>query len=124
MDPFTVATGVAGLISLILDVSKISYKFVSGAKNASRHVHNCLKALNSLQGVLLELQGIDSLTIPVFKCEAELAKIKAKLEHELVRSNLAMRLTWPFKEEETKDIIGRLHAFRDDFHALVSTKTM
>ena len=124
MDPFTISTGVAGLISLISEVSKTSLKFVASAKSANKHVGSCLKALNSLQGVLLELHEIESPDHPVSECEEELVNIKVKLEHQLTRSKLAMRLTWPFKEEETKDIIRRLQAFRDDFQALISIRTM
>ncbi|GJC84014.1 hypothetical protein ColLi_06852 [Colletotrichum liriopes] len=125
MDGLSVASGVAGLISLTIELTKATYTFIEGVKNASRDIHDCVQALTSLQSVLLEINralGDAGVTIPLStaECEKQLRRLKATLES---RSKLR-KLAWPFEQKETREMIRILQDHRDDFHAALSANTM
>lgn len=52
MDPFTIATGVAGLVSLTTEIHGIVSGYISGAKSATMEANNFLVQITTLQAVL------------------------------------------------------------------------
>ena len=124
MDPVSLSASIAGLISLTLDLCKISHKFIIDVKHADRNAKDCVQALLSLQGVLIELQNINFEDSRILECEARLKDIKARIERELKRPKAVRRLTWPFKDDETRQTVAKLQSYRDDFHAILSVRTM
>ena len=52
VDPFSLTAGVAGLISLSLEVARVAHQYVHGVRNSSKHIEDFLQALAALTDVL------------------------------------------------------------------------
>ena len=123
-----IASGVAGLVGLTIEVFGISYKYVNGVHNASPRARRFLKELEDLQMVLLRVQkfaketdqseifgdaGSSLLSIrQSHEYIGVLEKIRAKLEQQQSGSSIqnAMKaLKWPFTEKETLSLAESLH---------------
>ncbi|CCX04765.1 Protein of unknown function [Pyronema omphalodes CBS 100304] len=55
MDPFTIATGLAGLLSLAIEISGILSGYIGASKSAPKEVHDLLVKVSALQQVLEQL---------------------------------------------------------------------
>jgi hypothetical protein len=53
-----IASGIAGLLSLTIETYRISAKYISGVRNASKVVNDLLRELNALKKVLVDLDGL------------------------------------------------------------------
>ena len=56
MDPLTLTTGLAGLFSLAIELTKICHDYYSGAREAPKSVQGFILELTCLKKVLLDLQ--------------------------------------------------------------------
>jgi len=52
------ASSIAGLLSITLETYRISAKYISGVRNASKHVTDLLRELDALKKVLVNLDGL------------------------------------------------------------------
>jgi hypothetical protein len=52
------AAGIAGLLSLTIETYRISAKYISGVRNASKLVTDLLRELDALKKVLVDLDGL------------------------------------------------------------------
>lgn len=123
-----IASGIAGLISITIEVFGITYKYVNGVHNASHHARRFLKELEDLQTVLLlfqkaakeidqsEIFGDAGSSLLLIRQSIEyieiLEKIRAKLEQQKSGSsfhNAMKALKWPFTEKETLSLAESLH---------------
>jgi Fungal N-terminal domain of STAND proteins len=137
MDPFTLATGLAGLISVSLQLTQLSYDYITSARNASQSIIALHQELVSLQHVLSSLNQ-NILANPEVKdafaaqasavlgqpddllkaCEDTLICLKSKLakrSSDKKTSRLKAVLIWPFSEENTQQQIRELHRYQDIF---------
>lgn len=130
-DPFTIATGVAELLSLTLQVTQITVEYVKGAKNASVSIKQFRQELVALQNVLTlfeEFLKVDApkgafnktsvLYIANSSCERQLQKLLAKFEKNLKGGRFSQavdRLTWPFDEKEHHRAVEGLHRYVQTF---------
>ncbi|KAI9890030.1 MAG: hypothetical protein M1814_004546 [Vezdaea aestivalis] len=57
MDPFSVAAGCAGLASLAIQISKLTYQYISAVKNSSLDASNFIRELSALRNVLTDLEN-------------------------------------------------------------------
>ena len=55
-EPFSLVTGVAGLVNLCLEVTAISQEYVHGARRASKDVEEFLQELNAFTCVLQQFE--------------------------------------------------------------------
>ncbi len=55
MDPFTLATGLAGLLSLTIELTKISHGYVSDAREAQKSIQGFILELINLKKILSDL---------------------------------------------------------------------
>ena len=127
-----VASGVAGLISLTIEVFGISYRYVSGVRGAFDTVRRFLGELENLKGVLLkierlsrELNDVDLFGDGPFSllskddCNnyAELLNtIRKDMEDRLPNGPFRRKvkaLTWPFSEVRTVALVESLHRHLD-----------
>ena len=131
IDPFTLITGIAGLISLTIEVTKITTDFASSVKGAAGHVHELLNELAALNHVLQQLDSLlkteNSLgpfaeTCPLILleryCTVKVKQLYEKLRHLTVGGKLRRTLhalEWPFKKSESVDIILSLHRCAQTF---------
>ena len=125
-----IASGVAGLISLTIEVFGISYKYVHGVRNASSSVRRFLLELEDLQKVLLRVEQVAKETdgLEVFgdagscplsiKESNEYMKLLQRIRDDLQQRqtpssirNTLKALTWPFSEEETSALANSLHRY-------------
>ena len=131
-------SSIAGLLSLTIQVTAVSHRYFSNVKNASRTVKGYIRELEVFKLVLIDLEAlakdpstrkqllsVDSTIIS--GCYDELERFRSKLQKRTagnVLSSAALRLTWPFAEEETRGLIDLLHRYQNSFHAALSAANM
>ena len=135
-DPFAIATGVAGLLSLRLQVTQITVEYVKGAKQASVAIEQFRQELVALQDVLKLFEDFLKVDAPkgVFNktsmlyaanssCERQLRKLLTKFEKNLKGGRFSQavdRLTWPFDEKEHHRVVEDLHRYVQTFQFALS----
>ena len=127
-DPLSAAASVVGLVSLAIQLSQLSFQYVSSIKGSSKSWSSYIQELSALTSVLLKVQqasddtkslhaliarpGISGATVR--GCEAELGELKTilaeKLQKRGIRGKLDM-LAWPFSEADTHKRVQTLHRF-------------
>jgi ankyrin repeat protein len=134
----SIASGVAGLVTLALQVSDEIYKYVKAiserAKNA-RELHAELLLLGEVLSQLRdfinaeEAKGRDFdrdsiLSRAITECKTRIErigdKIRMKEGNKLVRA--VDYLTWPFKQEQVLQLMENLRRFRSTFEFAVTIK--
>lgn len=130
-DPFTIATGVAGLLSLTIQVTQVTVEYVKGVKNVSAVVEEFRQELMTLAhvlGLLDEFLKVEArnvaftntcaLSAANFSCEQQLQKLLVKLEKNLKGGRISRaidRLKWPFDEKEHHKAVEDLHRYVQTF---------
>ena len=119
-----VVSGIASLVALSVQISQLSYNYISDVVNAPRTQKAYLQEVLALSEVLLRLDDAfrDSETIDgspkrapavseaiVQKCMHQLGMQKVKLEQN------RHRLTWPFHERDLKKAVDGMHRYRGIF---------
>ncbi|KAN0114628.1 Ankyrin repeat-containing domain protein [Hyaloscypha variabilis] len=122
-----VASGIAGLLSLTIEVYSTSAKYISGVKNASSTINEILRELKALKTILTELDKVNEHTESekVFQDrtssllsieDAEeyrdvLTRLQVKLLKQASQTGLSLKLrnfAWPFSEEKTRNMVDTL----------------
>ncbi|EPS39024.1 hypothetical protein H072_7207 [Dactylellina haptotyla CBS 200.50] len=135
MDGVSLASGIAGLLSLSVTIIGVSYKYISSAHRASKKESEYLFELTNLRLLLLRLQEIVDnseaksfkylSTLPIAECTHDLQQICSKLKK---RSSSRLftikfnKLSWPFVEQETNQLVETLHRYRDVFHTALTAE--
>lgn len=142
MDPLSLAASVAGLISISLQLTQLSYDYITSARTASQSIVALHRELVSLQHVLSSLNQ-NILSNPDIKdafaaqasavlgqpedilkaCEGKLISLKNKLAKKNADkpfAKLKAVLSWPFSEESTRQQIRELHRYQDIFQRVIS----
>ena len=134
-----IASGIAGLISLTIEVFGISYKYIHGVRDASSSVRQFLIELGDLQTVLLRVEQLAKETdgLEVFGGAGScLLSIKESNEYigllQKIRDDLQQRqtpspvrnklkaLTWPFTEKDTLALTNSLHRHLEIYNFALS----
>ena len=137
-----IASGVAGLVSLTIEVFGITYKYVRGLRDASSSVRQFLMELKELQGVLLcidqiakdtderEVFGDAGSCLLSIKDSNEytglLQNIRDKLQQRQTQSstrNKLKALTWPFSEKDTLALTNSLHRHLEIYNVALDLDT-
>jgi hypothetical protein len=128
-------SSIAGLASLVIQLSQISFQFSCDVKRASKSQSSYLQGLSALTSVLLCIQqatnGVDSEILPgpsisrnaINKCHKQLESVKARLEKRLKKKKILWtlkNLSWPFEEKETRDLVAMLHRYHSMFVAVLT----
>lgn len=125
-----VASGIAGLVSLTIEVFGISYKYIIGVRDASSSARRFLVELGNLKIVLNQIQkiakethqkdilGVDGSCLLSINDSNDylcmLGEVRDKLTKRQSGSSLQHKwktLTWPFSEKETLALIETLHRY-------------
>lgn len=132
-DPLSVAGTVAGLVSLAIQLSQVSYQYVSDVKGSSKAWSSYIQELSALTSILLRLQtageaqeqdlvheiiGPNGLKDAVSDCIRDLRQLKAKLEGKLAKKGVIGKLNmlaWPFSETDTQKKVDMLHRYHGIF---------
>ena len=134
-----IASGIAGLLSLTIEVFNISYKYINGVRDASGSVRQLLMELGDLQTVLLRVEqvakGTDELKVfgDAGSCLLSikesneyiglLQNVRDKLQQRQTSSSIRNKLkalTWPFSEKETLDLTNSLHRHLEIYNVALS----
>lgn len=118
-DPFSLVTGLAGLISLSLEVTKIAQQYIQGVRNSSKDIEDFLQELAALTDVLRQLDAFfnkdeagkrsfdqTSVLVKTYKaCRSSLEKTRSTLQRRVNEHKFLKALTWPFVGKEHQQII-------------------
>ncbi|CAG9956823.1 unnamed protein product [Clonostachys rosea f. rosea IK726] len=126
-----IASGIAGLLSLAIEVTKLSYRYIHDVRSAKSTQKQYLREVAALTEVLLRMEeaapAIEdqstsaALLLPndaIRGCETELQQLRAQLEKPLPG------LLWPFKEKAITNHIEEIHRFRSIFSSSLSSLTL
>jgi hypothetical protein len=132
MDPFTIATGLSGFLSLAIEITKILGGYVSDVKSAPEDAHNLLVEVTALCHVLDQLINFlrtnskgdfaptSALYIVIMSCQENIQALY-KFEKLQVRSNnkvvgiIKRVIEWPLKKEDCQSTLATLHRFAQTF---------
>jgi hypothetical protein len=122
-----VASGVAGLLSLTIEVYSVSSRYISCVKHASSTVLDVQRELKALKSILSELDkalehgeaeklfanrpSALSAIEDAEEYREALRKLQAKLMKESSKTGFSAKLktfAWPFNEERTQSILAVL----------------
>jgi hypothetical protein len=121
------ASAIAGLLTLIGQVTKLSYTFLSDIRSASKSQKLYLQEVSALTEVLLRIeQSLEVQELGVVRpsistkalqdCQELLGSLKTSLEKVTESSSriekLKSSVKWPFDENEVKKLVGMLHRYR------------
>ena len=122
VDPFSLATGIAGLISLSLEVTKFAHQYIHGVRNSSKHIEDFLQELAALTDVLRQLEAFlkedeagersfdqTSVLVKTYEaCRSNLEKTRSTLQRRINEHKLLKALTWPFVGKEHQQVISAI----------------
>ena len=134
MAEIALASSVAGLLSLAIQVADISHRYFTSVKNSSKTIKGYFRELEVLKLVLRKFDDLakDPNTATHFSganitivdgCREELENLRSKLHKRSTDTTFPKslnRLTWPFAEDETRRLVALLHRYQASFHAVLS----
>ncbi|KAF8455796.1 hypothetical protein BDZ91DRAFT_686266, partial [Kalaharituber pfeilii] len=115
MDPFTITTGVAGLLGFTIQIGEILTAYIGQVKEAPEEAQTFLTEITAVSDVLKQLVGLletaetnfhatSALSNVVTFCEGKIRHVHAKLVKFHYGKNLKDRLRWPFHRHEFNDV--------------------
>ncbi|KAF3921062.1 Ankyrin-3 [Arthrobotrys entomopaga] len=135
MDGVSVASGIAGLLSLSVTIMGVSYKYISSAREASKKEAEYMFELTNLRLLFLRLQEIIETSegrsfknlsaLPISECMRDLEQIRSKLKKRSSSRLFAIKfnkLSWPFVEQETAQMVETLHRYREIFQTALTVE--
>ncbi|KAF2003723.1 hypothetical protein P154DRAFT_561154 [Amniculicola lignicola CBS 123094] len=145
MDPLSFSAGIAGLLSLTIEITKLTYEYISGVKEAPRAAQSLLTETTAIENILRDLRNkvlLNPDVSAVFKsasmdhsarvqllnqCESDLVSLLEDLKRESASTSKMgglVRLRWPFKETAMQDKLTRLRWFQSQLATLASHDTL
>jgi uncharacterized protein Yka (UPF0111/DUF47 family) len=133
MDAFTISTGVAGFLSLALQISKILKAYVDGVKSAPEEARNLLAEVTALCHVLEQFMRFleedyngnfaetSALVVAIEAYKDQITKLYKKIkkiEVSCEKSKIAQvmeRLKWPLRKEDYDSTISTVQRFTQTF---------
>ncbi len=126
MDPMSAASGVAGLLSLTIQVGMTIGAYANSVKGASKAAQKLEREIQAFSSVLKQLcqflQSKDAdhlvfeptsvLLVATNSCDKELSDLEKKLEKFAIgdkASRILQRLSWPFTEKENQETLDAIH---------------
>ncbi|KAK6363123.1 hypothetical protein TWF730_000572 [Orbilia blumenaviensis] len=136
MEAVGLASGIAGLLSLSISIIGISYKYISSTSRASKSEGEYIVELANLKLLLSRLQEIAQAselggssnllsTLPISECKRDLEQLLSKLKKRSSSRLFSIkfnRLSWPFVEQETVQIVQMLHRYRESFQTALTAE--
>lgn len=140
-DPLSIASGIAGLVTLAELVIERTYTTIKICKNAGKDASRLLIEVQALMGVLkgltvLEIQVersvFEAKIVPArqYQCQKMLEELRDKLDHgnpchttSKVRK-LERVLKWPMTASEVEDKVNEIERFKTEFNLAVSMETL
>jgi hypothetical protein len=135
MDPLSITGTLIAVVQITTSVISICYDYRSGVASASRDVVQITESLNSLKEVLESLLRLiettkagELLTVELLardggtlqSCQAELERLRGKLEPEKGWRKLRNSLVWPLKEGEMRRALEALERWKSTMQLALS----
>ncbi|KAH0839209.1 ankyrin repeat protein [Fonsecaea pedrosoi] len=126
-DPFSIGTGVAGLIGLAASIISQCYCYGCAVANAPDEARRLVSEVTSLNGILLGVRGVAAqVDLPEYQlesalknCQVVLEKVSTKLQKFSLDSSKSSgkrainRLLWPLRKNETEDLIAAVERHKN-----------
>lgn len=138
MNPFTLSTGVAGLLSLSIEVTKILHNYISRTNSAPQNASELNTEVSALYHVLeVAVEALRSddantegnafgdqciLRSILTACQGHVATVYKKISKFRSpdkKTELLARITWPFKKDECQEISRTLHRYAQTLQVLL-----
>ncbi|KAK4938758.1 hypothetical protein LTR10_020861 [Elasticomyces elasticus] len=127
MDPFSLVTGVAGLLSLAGQVISQCYRYGCAVSDAPKEAKRLVSEVTSLSGLLVGLQGLvqqddfpgQDVKLILGECNISLSSLLSRLQSHSPENSKSTteralrRLLWPLRKSDTEELtssIGRQKA--------------
>ncbi|KAH7173268.1 ankyrin repeat-containing domain protein [Fusarium flagelliforme] len=133
-----IASGAAGLLSLAIEVTKLSYSYIASVRGAPKSLTAYIGELATLTSVLLRLENLieagrlnsqnsQILSKALNDCKQEVEHLKAKLERKVsygrFRAKMAA-LVWPLSESELLEKVNMLHRYNGIFSSALQADSL
>ncbi|KAJ4273195.1 hypothetical protein NW764_012442 [Fusarium oxysporum] len=133
-----VVSGAAGLLSLAIEVTKLSYTYIASVRGAPKSLTSYIGELATLTSVLLQLddliqarrvnsQNSQILSKALNDCQQEVEHLKAKLERKVSYGRIKAKvaaLAWPLSESELQDKVNMLHRYNGIFSSALQADSL
>ncbi|EMT62737.1 Ankyrin repeat domain-containing protein 50 [Fusarium odoratissimum] len=133
-----IASGAAGLLSLAIEVTKLSYTYIASVRGAPKSLTSYIGELATLTSVLLQLddliqarrvnsQNSQILSKALNDCKQEVEHLKAKLERKVSYGRIKAKvaaLAWPLSESELQDKVNMLHRYNGIFSSALQADSL
>jgi hypothetical protein len=135
MDPFTLATGIAGILSLCIQITDITKEYVSSATHAQKEAEDLARQTEALSEVLKKLveflrsaavndisfEPNSGLNLALGCCQMQLESLYKKLKKQNAQDKNKLvtvwdKLMWPLDKKDCVEIIRRLQECAQTFH--------
>jgi len=142
-ETLALASGIAGLLSLTIEVYATSSKYVAGVRGAKGAIRDILRELRELKIILTQLDSLleyggdddlskqKPLSITAFEDADEyhsiLETLRKKLESEAGGNSFSAKLKalkWPFSEERTRWTVDILRRHVQNFRTAMDVDTL
>jgi hypothetical protein len=138
MDPFTLATGVAGILSLTTELTKIFTEYVGGVASAPKSARSLFEEITALSHVLSQLVDFlrsenakgntfdktSALCSMIAICQSNIEGLYKKIGNLSRNGGSAFeRLKWPLSEKDCQKSVERLHRCAQFFHFSLSVSS-
>lgn len=134
-DPLSVASGIAGLISLAGFAIGQCYRYGCGVSNAPEESKRLVSEVTGLSGILVGVQGIiksnpspgPDLEHVLDDCKSILQRLTTKLQkHDPAKpkssaSRIVNRMLWPLRKGETEELILALERQKNSLSLTLDT---
>lgn len=143
MDPLSLTCNIAAVLTVTAQLISAGYSYGSSVAAFPGEVQELMAELTSLSGILSALRAIvdqphDSadvqpsliakfLSSPLEECGKRLQSVLQSLQDQNEGNKmkkLFKRVTWPLKEEETKDLLAGLERYKKTFLLALSADEM
>ncbi|KAF5535051.1 ankyrin repeat domain-containing protein [Fusarium mexicanum] len=133
-----IVSGAAGLLSLAIEVTKLSYTYIASVRGAPKSLTSYIGELATLTSVLSQLkdliqanrfngQNSQALSKALHDCQLEVEHLKAKLEKKLSYGRLKAKvaaLAWPLSESELLEKVNMLHRYNGILSSALQADTL
>ncbi|KAF5706589.1 ankyrin repeat domain-containing protein [Fusarium mundagurra] len=133
-----IASGAAGLLSLAIEVTKLSYTYIASVRGAPKSLTAYIGELATLTSVLLQLEDLiqakrfngqnsQTLSKALHDCQQEIEHLRAKLEKKVSYGRIKAKvaaLAWPLSESELLDKVNMLHRYNGIFSSALQADSL
>jgi hypothetical protein len=141
-DPLSIASGVAGLVSLTIQATQLACKYVAEVNDAGETALQCLRSLSLLRDVLARIseteqsEAVTSIVTrksdlisssELAKCTQSVERVHQRLQmlfHDDGKVKRRKALAWPFQSAESARLIKQLQDFRDNLASVTAADSL